>query len=79
MTESSRNGKNNNEVRIQINSIVLEGNLVIPEEAHGIVVLHMVVAAVVTAHGINMLHGNFRKKALGHYYLTFIDSRRRTN
>jgi len=38
MTESSRNGKNNNEVRIPINSIVLEGNLVIPEEAHGIVV-----------------------------------------
>ena len=38
MTESSSNGKNNNEVRIPINSIVLEGNLVIPEEAHGIVV-----------------------------------------
>jgi dienelactone hydrolase len=38
MTESSSNGKNNNEVRIPINSIVLEGNLVIPEGAHGIVV-----------------------------------------
>ena len=38
MTESSRNGKNNNEVRIPINSIVLEGNLIIPEEAHRIVV-----------------------------------------
>ena len=38
MTESSSNGKNNNEVRISINSIVLEGNLIIPEGAHGIVV-----------------------------------------
>ncbi len=38
MTESSSNGKNNSEVRIPINSIVLEGNLVIPEGAHGIVV-----------------------------------------
>ena len=38
MTESSSNGKNNNEVRIPINSIVLEGNLVIPGGAHGIVV-----------------------------------------
>ena len=38
MTESSNNGKNNNEVRIPINSIVLEGNLVIPGGAHGIVV-----------------------------------------
>jgi pimeloyl-ACP methyl ester carboxylesterase len=38
MTESSSNGKNNSEVRIPINSIVLEGNLVIPGGAHGIVV-----------------------------------------
>ena len=38
MTESSSDGKNNSEVRIPINSIVLEGNLVIPGEAHGIVV-----------------------------------------
>ena len=38
MTESSSNGKNNNEVRIPINSIVLEGNLVIPEGAQGIVI-----------------------------------------
>ena len=38
MKESSSNGKNNNEVRIPINSIVLEGNLVIPEGAQGIVI-----------------------------------------
>jgi putative phosphoribosyl transferase len=38
MTESSSNGKTNSEVRIPINSIVLEGNLVIPEGANGIVV-----------------------------------------
>ncbi len=38
MEELSNSGKNNNEVRIPINSIVLEGNLVIPEGAHGIVV-----------------------------------------
>jgi putative phosphoribosyl transferase len=38
MTESSSNGKNNNEVRISINSIVLEGNIIIPEGAHRIVV-----------------------------------------
>ena len=38
MTELSSNGKNNSEVRIPINSIVLEGNLVIPEGAHGIVI-----------------------------------------
>jgi dienelactone hydrolase len=37
MEELSNNGKNNNEVRIPINSIVLEGNLIIPEGAHGIV------------------------------------------
>jgi putative phosphoribosyl transferase len=38
MEELSNNGKNNNEVRIPINSIVLEGNLIIPEGAHRIVV-----------------------------------------
>ena len=38
MKESLSNGKNNNEVRIPINSIVLEGNLVIPEGAQGIVI-----------------------------------------
>jgi len=38
MKESSNNGKNNHEVRIPINSIVLEGNLVIPEGAQGIVI-----------------------------------------
>ena len=38
MKESSSSGKNNNEVRIPINSIVLEGNLVIPEGAQGIVI-----------------------------------------
>ena len=38
MKESSSNGKNNNEVRIPINSIVLEGNLVIPKGAQGIVI-----------------------------------------
>ncbi len=38
MKESSSSGKNNNEVRIPINSIVLEGNLVIPKGAQGIVI-----------------------------------------
>jgi len=38
MKESASNDKNNNEVRIPVNSIVLEGNLVIPEGAQGIVV-----------------------------------------
>ena len=38
MEELSNNGKNNNEVRIPINSIVLEGNLIIPKGAHRIVV-----------------------------------------
>jgi dienelactone hydrolase len=38
MKESSSNGKNNNEVRIPIDSIVLEGNLVIPEGTQGIVI-----------------------------------------
>ncbi len=38
MKESSSNGKNNNEVRIPIDSIVLEGNLVIPERTQGIVI-----------------------------------------
>ena len=37
MEKLSNSGKNNNEVRIPINSIVLEGNLIIPEGAHGIV------------------------------------------
>jgi putative phosphoribosyl transferase len=38
MEELSNSGKNNNEVRISINSIVLEGNLIIPEGAHRVVV-----------------------------------------
>ena len=38
MKQSSSSGKNNNEVRIPINSIVLEGNLVIPKGAQGIVI-----------------------------------------
>jgi putative phosphoribosyl transferase len=37
MEKLSNSGKNNNGVRIPINSIVLEGNLIIPEGAHGIV------------------------------------------
>ena len=38
MKESASNYKNNNKVRIPANSIVLEGNLVIPEGAQGIVI-----------------------------------------
>jgi putative phosphoribosyl transferase len=38
MKESSSSCQNNNEVRIPINSIVLEGNLVIPKGAQGIVI-----------------------------------------
>jgi len=38
MKESSGKSKNNSEIRIPINSITLEGNLVIPEGANGIVV-----------------------------------------
>jgi len=38
MKESTNNYKNNNKVRIPANSIVLEGNLVIPEGAQGIVI-----------------------------------------
>jgi len=38
MKESASNDKNNKEVRIPVNSIVLEGNLVIPEGAQGIVI-----------------------------------------
>lgn len=38
MEELSNSSKNNNEVRISINSIILEGNLIIPEGAHGVVV-----------------------------------------
>ena len=38
MKESSGKSKNNSEIRIPINSITLEGNLIIPEGAKGIVV-----------------------------------------
>ena len=38
LKESSRKSKNNSEIRIPINSITLEGNLIIPEGAKGIVV-----------------------------------------
>lgn len=38
MKESSGKSKNNSEIRIPINSITLEGNLIIPEGAMGIVV-----------------------------------------
>jgi putative phosphoribosyl transferase len=38
MKEYASNDKNNNEIRIPVNSIVLEGNLVIPEGAQGIVI-----------------------------------------
>ena len=38
MKESSGKSKNNSEIRIPINSITLEGNLIIPEGTKGIVV-----------------------------------------
>jgi len=71
MKESSGKSKNNSEIRIPINSITLEEISLFLKERRELLFLHMEAGAVVIAHGINMLHGNFRKKALEHCYLIY--------
>ena len=63
MSELSSKSKSSNEIQIPIDSITLEGNLTIPEEAKGIVVF---------AHGSGsgLLHRNFRRKASERCYST---------
>ncbi len=57
MKESSGKSKNNSEIRIPINSIVLEGNLIIPEGSKGIVVF---------AHGSGSSRHSSRNKYVAH-------------
>ena len=57
MKESSGKSKNNSEIRIPINSIVLEGNLLIPEGSKGIVVF---------AHGSGSSRHSSRNKYVAH-------------
>jgi len=71
MKESSGKSKTNSEIRIPINSITLEGNLIISEGAKGIVVFAHGSGSSRHSSRINMLHGNFRKKALEHCYLIY--------
>ena len=71
MKESSGKAKIIVKFESQLIQLLLKEISLFLKERRELLFLHMEAGAVVIAHGINMLHGNFRKKALEHCYLIY--------
>ena len=65
MRESSNKGKRDSEVRIPIDSIILEGNSLFLKEQKELLFLHMGAGAVVIAHEIRYVAQELQKEGFG--------------